>query len=199
MKRFVYDSYCYTDVLINKTKNYLTSTEIETYLDTERMYKNEDTILDNLKNLFTPSSKILDRLYLGNAYNSREYYDLKDNNIGLIVNCTSDINNYFEHTGEFLYHRVPVRDINGASIFEYIDKTINIIHEYLLENKDQNILIHCFMGSSRSASILAAYLIKFYGYNRRDAIGYIKEKRSIVNINVNFFKELGKFEGGLKP
>ena len=198
MKRLLYNTFCYTDVLINKTNYYLRNNDIETYLTTERMFQNEDTIIHNLYNLSTSATKILDRLYIGNAYNARDYYTLKNNNVGLIINCTKDIDNFFDYTEEFIYHRVPVKDMNKENILLYIHDTVDLIEKYLSENIDKTVLIHCFMGSSRSATILSALLIKLYHYTRRNAIGYIKEKRDIVNPNVDFFIQLGEYEAGLK-
>ena len=54
------------------------------------------------------------------------------------------------------------------------------------------------MGSSRSASILIGYMIKYMGLNRRDSLNFLKEKRPIVNLNNNFFKELGIYETNIK-
>ena len=162
------------------------------------MFQNEDTIISNLYNLRTQASQILDRVYLGNAFNARDYYTLKSNNIGLIVNCTIDIDNYFDYVEEFTYHRVPVKDINNEDILTYIDEAVNIIETYLDDNHNKNVLIHCFMGSSRSATILSALLIKLNKFNRRNAIGFIKEKRHIVNPNIDFFKQLGVYEARIR-
>ena len=160
MKRLLYNTFCYTDVLINKTNYYLRNNDIETYLKTERMFQNEDTIIHNLYNLSTSATKILDRLYIGNAYNARDYYTLKNNNVGLIINCTKDIDNFFDYTEEFIYHRVPVKDMNKENILLYIHDTVDLIEKYLSENIDKTVLIHCFMGSSRSATILSALFTK---------------------------------------
>ena len=50
------------------------------------------------------------------------------------------------------------------------------------------------MGSSRSATIIIAYLIKYRGYRCRDALNFLKQKRDLVNINVDFFKQLLDYE-----
>ena len=68
------------------------------------------------------------------------------------------------------------------------------IQAFKKDNPDKKILIHCFMGSSRSASILIAYLIKYENYKTRDALNYLREKRNVVNINVDFFTQLIAFE-----
>ena len=49
------------------------------------------------------------------------------------------------------------------------------------------------MGSSRSASVILAYLIKYYHLTLEDALKLLKEKRPVVNINVDFWKDLEIF------
>ena len=46
------------------------------------------------------------------------------------------------------------------------------------------------MGSSRSASIILAYLIYKHNYSLNDALLFLKNKRNIVNINVNFINDI---------
>ena len=54
-------------------------------------------------------------------------------------------------------------------------------------------MIHCFMGSSRSAILVVLYLIKFKSFNIEDSIEFITEKRNRVNINVTYVKELREY------
>jgi protein-tyrosine phosphatase len=46
------------------------------------------------------------------------------------------------------------------------------------------------MGSSRSATILTAYLLKNFNLNPRQAFSLLQEKRPVVNINTQFWDEL---------
>lgn len=55
-----------------------------------------------------------------------------------------------------------------------------------------NILIHCYMGASRSAIIAIYYLIKTKGYTIDSAIKYIIDKRPHVNPTFRFIKDLAK-------
>jgi protein-tyrosine phosphatase len=48
------------------------------------------------------------------------------------------------------------------------------------------------MGSSRSAILVIYYLIKKYQMSMDEALHFLKEKRSIVNINNNFIKDVKK-------
>lgn len=49
------------------------------------------------------------------------------------------------------------------------------------------------MGSSRSASIVLAYLVYKYKYDINKAIEFIKSKRNIVNINLNFIDDIRNY------
>ena len=59
-------------------------------------------------------------------------------------------------------------------------------------DKDTNILVHCYMGASRSVTAVAYYLIKQKGYTVDRAIEFIKEKRPIINPSYRFTKDLAK-------
>ena len=49
-------------------------------------------------------------------------------------------------------------------------------------------------GASRSATIAAAYLIKYRGMGAEEALQFMKEKRSCVNPNQGYRDQLKLFE-----
>ena len=113
-----------------------------------------------------------------------------ENNIKCIVNATDEIDNYFENTHKITYMKLSgVIDNSTSSMKNYFNDFIR----FVTENKDSKTLIHCYMGSSRSASIILAYLIKYYHLTLEDALKLLKEKRPVVNINVDFWKDLEIF------
>ena len=158
-----------------------------------RMNKSHSLIKD-IYNLSYSINHIKDNIYLGNAYASSNYFILQENNIGLIVNVTEEIPNYYEDFEDgFNYIQLKIRDQNDENLFDNIDATLTKINEYVKENPNKNILIHCYMGSSRSASIACAYLIKYYNLTINESIELIKSKRDIVNINTTFIEDLNQF------
>ena len=62
--------------------------------------------------------------------------------------------------------------------------------KYQLEHPSKNILVHCFMGSSRSAAIVVAYYSLKFNKSIDESIDYVKDKRWIVNINTTFIQDL---------
>lgn len=175
------------DKLLYKIYDYYYSLE---YQEVERMDPCIDSIFNNLYNLTYEPTNIIENIYLGNAYNASNYSNLIQNNIGLIVNITSEISNYYSYSNEFEYYNIDIEDNNNNHIQSHIDNVLNKIHEYKKANPDKNILIHCFMGSSRSASLVVAYLYKNHNMSIDDAIVFIKNKRELVNINTTFIKDL---------
>ncbi len=190
-----YKIYCMGNVLCDKAGTYLRYSNIQDK-KAERIIPINRGIFGSLYDLTYPSTKILDRLYLGNSYNARDYYDLEQNKIGLIINSSPCISNYF--SDYFKYINVNVKDIYGADILCHLDKTVTDMHEFLCNNQDKGVFVHCFMGSSRSATIIIAYLIKYHNYTVRDAITFIKEKRQVVNLNKDFFEQLIIFNDNIK-
>lgn len=185
---FLYKVYCMTNMLIDKS--------IHTYNynnKTIRMKQHNKSMINQLYDLTYEPTLIEDNIYLGNAYNARDYYWLKKNNIGMIVNCTVEISDYFNNESEFEYYRIPVLDINGENIKDHIDNVLKAIDEFKVKNKG-NILIHCFMGSSRSAAIVISYLIYRKNMKLSTAIESITNKRPIVNLNIDFYKQLLSWE-----
>ena len=189
---YIYNAYCMSQILFDKGNAYLSNKELTDYIKTERVFGPNTKGVSCLYDLSYASDSILDRVILGNAYNARNFYELEKLNVGLVINCSKDIPHYFEE--EFEYMRVDVEDKLNERIFDYLNTTITRMHEYLENTEDKTIFVHCFMGSSRSATIIIAYLIKYLKYTRRDALLFLKQRRPLVNINVDFFKQLLEFE-----
>ena len=108
------------------------------------------------------------RLYIGSATDacSADSFDF-------IVNVTQDIPLYSKQP----YIRVPVDDDPGYSpiLFSYLPDATKAIHDYLAMNK--TVLVHCFAGRSRSATVIAAYLMSYRGLSKTEAIDFIRTKK----------------------
>ena len=152
--------------------------------------KNIDKKIDNFtNNEYDTISQITDNIYLSNIIGA--HYIIHDNsnilNISCVINCTKTIPNYFEKNN-ITYMRVPVDDTTMQNIEQYFDSTYNFIEKCISENK--KILIHCYAGVSRSATILIAYLIRKNKWSLDNTIAFVKSKRSIIHPNQDFYKAL---------
>lgn len=137
--------------------------------------------------MFSEPTLIIDKIYLGNGNNAANLNTLEKHNINVIINVTSELDNYFEN--DFTYYKFELLDEKDNDMKQYFSKFLEIINNH----KEDNILIHCFMGSSRSAILVLLYLIKIKNMNLEDSLKFLKQKRDIVNINVLFIEQLKEF------
>ena len=144
--------------------------------------------LEQIQTFFSEPTYIIDNIYLGSAFNASNYKSLKQNNIGLIINMTNEISNYYDD--EIIYKKYGLYDNNCEPILQYLDKTFEDIIEFQKNYPNKNILIHCFMGASRSASILTYYIHKKFNLTIDDSIIFIKNKREIINLTTLFYNQL---------
>ena len=132
---------------------------------------------------------------MGSAFNAASYYDLKRNNIKVILNVTKEISTYYPD--DFKYFNYNIYDNNIESIEDYLEKAYQDIKKYQQEY-DGNILVHCYMGASRSATVVLYYLMKEMKnesglpVTHTEALEYLKSKRPVVNPTHRFTKDLGK-------
>lgn len=142
-------------------------------------------------------NKILEYLYIGNIYATNESilakYDIK-----VIINCTTN-NNKFDYYYDYLQFPLvdPPSDNDIYFINNNFHKIVLTIDKYINNNK--NVLVYCQMGSQRSATIVAIYLMLKFKLNCVNAIKFIKSKRAICFFKkINFIKSLLFIENTLK-
>jgi protein-tyrosine phosphatase len=148
------------------------------------------SVLNHVTSLGLEPTEIIPGIFLGNAYNANNYSTLNYYKIKTIVNVSKEIPNAFE--SNFDYYRIPINDDSENHISEFINSTLDFLNNKSID-KDNAVLIHCYMGSSRSASIVLIYLITKYNYDFESALKLIKLKRPIVNINNNFIEDIKKY------
>ncbi|UJR07754.1 hypothetical protein I4U23_012038 [Adineta vaga] len=137
-------------------------------------------------------SEILPGLYLGNACDAEDRSLLKRNEIQSIINISTTIPCYYENESSLDYLQLKCQDSAQENILQYFDKTFEYIHKKLLSN--ENILVHCQGGISRSSSFIIGYLMKYHSKTFNQAYLFVKEKRKIVNPNLNFLAQLTRYE-----
>jgi len=92
-------------------------------------------------------------------------------------------------------HLVPIPDKWDADILKYLDGTTEFIRAALAENENNKVLVHCFQGVSRSATVVCAYIIAqaANGMTAAEAIGQVRAKRGIVCPNDGFRTQLATY------
>ena len=135
---------------------------------------------------------ILPYLYLGNINSSSDLEFLNSKNITSIVNCSLDIpfNDYFKDKNTFRLNIDDNKEIENIKKFEEdILKTIRFI-DYEITNK-RSVLVHCYFGLMRSATVIGSYLIIKYKMSVEDAVNLLKKKNIFTfNSHYNFIEVL---------
>lgn len=86
---------------------------------------------------------------------------------------------------------VPLRDMERENLLDYLDVCLDFIHE---SRKQGSVLVHCFAGVSRSAAIIAAYLMRTEQLSFEDALNSLRQSCESVCPNDGFLDQLKMFE-----
>jgi protein tyrosine phosphatase (PTP) superfamily phosphohydrolase (DUF442 family) len=137
-------------------------------------------------------TKITDELYISDYSTSSNKDILKNEGITHIITAVHGISHIYPD--DFKYKNIPLIDSPNENIYQYFE-TINKYIDDVINNQNGKILIHCMCGASRSATILASYIIyKGHGsVNVNDAINFLKQKRNIIDPNPGYIKQLKKY------
>ena len=134
--------------------------------------------------------KIIDGLYIG-PYTCAQNYNILDNfEIKHIINVTHNHKNKFENF--YNYHTISIEDTIKENIYKYFEYYSEFINQTL--NNNENILVHCNAGQSRSATIILAFFIKYKKMSLKDSLEVLQSKRKCIAPNVEFIKQLLKWE-----
>jgi len=137
-------------------------------------------------------SEILPGLYLGNARDAQDRNLLKQNDIKSIINISTHIPCYYNDDYSFDYLQLNCQDSSQENLLQYFDKTFEYIQKKL--SFKENILVHCQGGISRSPSFVIGYLMKHHSKSFNEAYLFVKERRKIINPNINFLAQLMRYE-----
>lgn len=135
-------------------------------------------------------------MYVGNASSSK----FALNKFDLIVNCTENIpvslRDSFHDSPDGKVIRIPIDDLkeDNQHLLRYLPSVTQEIHQVLSNNG--RVLIHCQQGASRSPSVAAAYLIRYFYKNVDEAVKFIQTKRcgAFFENNVVFREALENFQ-----
>jgi protein-tyrosine phosphatase len=124
--------------------------------------------------------EIIPRLFLGNEKSSYDLAFLQKYNIKYIIRMMPEFDKTREYPGITYYH-IPIRDSKscvGSKInYQHMLHHLTLLIDILLKRNDGSILVHCKRGHHRSASVVAAYLVKYKGLSYQESINYIKKIR----------------------
>lgn len=131
----------------------------------------------------------MEHLYLGSvgaAYNLQVLKNLQISCILTICECLPP-----KFPDDFEYKVIPVTDEPSTRLNHYFQEATDFIKKAIEEGK--NVLVHCFAGVSRSASIVIAYLMRFHKMEYNTALSHTKSRRPWINPNYGFQGQLRRY------
>ena len=134
--------------------------------------------------------EILPNLWIGNS----EILKVKEKlNINFIVNCSKDLHFLGKHTQYKMDIKNNLEKYEIIKMYEYLNETTEFIHNKLMN--DHSVLVVCESGNQKSATIIAAYIIKYGKINIANTIKSIRTKHnSAFYPSVDYMNSLEMFE-----
>ena len=141
-------------------------------------------------------SQILDRLWLGAAEDAGSPLFLRAVKITHILSCAVECPpSRFPSavTGGLTMHHISLEDDEDGGEPEDIVAGARLLHTWLDASgaEQNNVLVHCMAGISRSPTIVIAYLILFKGMGYEEAWDFVAARR-------NFIRPIPYWEGMLQ-
>ncbi|KAJ6485832.1 protein-tyrosine phosphatase-like protein [Mycena sanguinolenta] len=136
------------------------------------------------------ASLIVPRVYLSDYFSARDEGLLAQLNITHVVTVLDRDPTIPKCIPEDHRLHISIADRNDVDIQQYLTQTTDFITAALAENENNNVLVHCFQGVSRSATVVCAYIVATTYMTASESIAYAQSKRSIVCPNVGFRNQL---------
>ncbi|KIY43098.1 phosphatases II [Fistulina hepatica ATCC 64428] len=88
---------------------------------------------------------------------------------------------------------IRVEDVPNADILKHLAQTTAFIDDALRADSSNRVLVHCFQGVSRSATIVCAYLVASTSMPADYAVKFVQTRRNIVCPNSGFRSQLKQY------
>ena len=139
---------------------------------------------------FYPPDLIAENVYLGGVESTLNLKWLQYHNIQAIVQL-EDLG--AARWSDMIYLNIEIADDPNEDILQYLDKTTEFIHHH--RNAGHGVLIHCFMGVSRSATVAIAWFghLFDFDFSYEWVFDEIKSCRSCINPNEGFIRQLQEY------
>ena len=144
--------------------------------------------LFNFINLFygDPMNHIYKNIYLGDYRAAENENYLKMYDILSVVNCAAELGNDYK---DIKSYELYLYDMPSERIIPLFESAYDFVKRHL----NHNILVHCYMGISRSTSFVIFYLMKENGWDYNTCIEFIRNKRPIADPNYGFESQLKEY------
>lgn len=132
-------------------------------------------------------------IYLGNATAASSISTLKTYGITHILTIDSVplLNNVSENP-EFVTKYIRASDVPREDLLQRFEECLAFIED-AVNTPNKKVLVHCYYGVSRSATIVIAFIMKKYRLRYDKAFERVKAKRILTQPNTGFVQQLRLF------
>lgn len=132
-------------------------------------------------------------LYISGARAARNEGLRKDCKIHAIltIGAENSVNNFTARNVASRYMCVGVKDMPMIQISRHFPRMLEFISQALQQG---NVLVHCTMGVSRSATVVIAFLMKECRVGLSEAYKCLEDVRPYINPNPGFMEQLRDWE-----
>ncbi len=132
--------------------------------------------------------EIIPDLWLGNDQSA---LNTQDDNF-VYINCSNDLS----FLGRAQQYNIEIKNnlekYEILKMYQYLNETVEFIYKNLINLKP--VLVHCETGTQKSATVVAAYLIKYGKMNIEQAVKLIKTKKiDCFTPDIDYFFSLEKY------
>lgn len=131
-------------------------------------------------------SKFNDFIYIGNDSSSSNKEYMKSIGITHVIRIGINLKDHY--LDEFLYFTISENDTLEDNLYPYFIPTYNFIEN--VKKIDGKLLIYCYLGVSRSVTLLCSYIMIKENVNYIDALESIRKIRPVADPNLGFVQQL---------
>jgi hypothetical protein len=132
-------------------------------------------------------SRVIPGLYIGDLYASVDQQFIYSKSIRYVVDLANGSQSKLLIKPISVY-KINIDDSPTSSLKPYFSQSYNFMLDAM--NKNQNILVFCRAGMSRSAAIVIYFLMKRYNISYYDGYRFVKSKRTLIEPNEGFVEQL---------
>jgi protein-tyrosine phosphatase len=130
---------------------------------------------------------VKNKLYLGDMFDANDADMIKNKNISCII-CVAERLKIINTNPYVKVYNYELSDDYNCNISLYFDEIGEII------KKETIVLINCAAGVSRSATIVLAYIMKYYKLDLKTAFLLVRKRRERICPNKKFMQCLLDYE-----
>lgn len=138
------------------------------------------------------ANMIFPRLYVGSLRAASDVQGLMEHGVKHILTVANDLN--FKAVPEINHSVISIVDHPAADILSILPQALQFLDDAMCCGEDENILVHCASGVSRSVTVCCAYLMTRQSMLFDEALRVICEHRKYANPNVGFMAQLEQLQ-----